>query len=183
MKLLQFLPHSLPGITASARAKAAIPNRLAPLPLLAAALVVLTLAAASLVIPGPAAAEEITLVANSNQGNRTLEEEVGPADVYQEFTTGPNPAGYRLTRVGIRIGDGTSTATLLLSVRRGGTTIANLAGPSPWVTGINYATAPSNTNLDPNTTYTLRAKVVSSGVFAYRFYTTTNNGNGAEQVL
>ncbi len=47
MKLLQFLPHRLPGVTAFARARVAIPNRLAPLPLLAAA-VVLTLAAAAL---------------------------------------------------------------------------------------------------------------------------------------
>ena len=48
MKLLQFLPHRLPVFTAFARAKVAIPKRVAPLPLLAAALVVVTLAAAAL---------------------------------------------------------------------------------------------------------------------------------------
>ena len=59
MKLLQFLPHRLPGVTTFARAKVAIPNRPAPLPLVAAALVVLTLAAAAFFLVRPASAEDI----------------------------------------------------------------------------------------------------------------------------
>ena len=103
---------------------------------------------------GPAAAQE-TLVKNSDQGNRTNQTaHTGTHD--QEFTTGPNRAGYRLTRVGIRIGDGGSSALLYLTLRRGGTTIANLTKSTPWVVGMNYATAPANTNLDPNTTYTIQ---------------------------
>ena len=59
MNLLQFLPRRLPGVTASARAKVAIPNRSATLPLVAAAIVVLTLAAAAFFLVRPASAEDV----------------------------------------------------------------------------------------------------------------------------
>ena len=120
MNLLQLLPRRLPGVTAFARAKVAIPNRPAPLPLVAAVLVVLTLATAAL-LPRPRAGlcrRHYLGPQIQTQGNRTLEEEVSTCGRLPRVHHRPKPRpDTGSPGSAIRIGDGTSTDTLLLSVR------------------------------------------------------------------
>ena len=129
------------------------------------------------------AAAEVIFVKNTSQSNKSRGDGTNKTH-RQEFTTGRNPAGYKLTRVGIRIGQGGSENYIVLSVHQGTSTIATLRSPN-WDDGsnkdrVNYATAPDNTILDPNTTYELKIKFNSSLNIGLLFRT-TNNGEDSAQ--
>ena len=125
------------------------------------------------------AAAEIILVKNSGQSNRS-EGSGTNATHRQEFRTGGNPAGYKLTRIGIRIGNGGSVALITVLVRHGGSTIATLRSPQWYDNRVNYASAPDDTILEPNTTYELRL-TINSSLTNTTFFTTTNNGEDSAQ--
>ena len=125
------------------------------------------------------AAAEVIFVKNTSQSNRS-EGSGTNATHRQEFRTGGNPAGYKLTRIGIRIGNGGSVALITVLVRHGGSTIATLRSPQWYDNRVNYASAPDDTILEPNTTYELRL-TINSSLTNTTFFTTTNNGEDSAQ--
>ena len=109
----------------------------------------------------PAAAQTVvTLRTNVNEGTATV---IIPNDdlVAQTFTTGSNKAGYTVTSVDIVSADSDDdsfTASIWTTDASGypDTAHATLTAPSSFAAGTLAFSAPANTTLAPNTTYTVR---------------------------
>ncbi len=105
-----------------------------------------------------AAVAPVTLISNVGQGADS--ENTGSIDYAQNFTTGSNSGGYTLTSVEIVSEDpeGDDASVSLCTVDASGFPTSDctaLTAPGSFAAGTLAFTAPGNTTLDANTTYTL----------------------------
>ena len=132
----------------------------------ARALALLALAWAALLAGVAQAQTPTTLVSNTEgtQGNSSTDIQA------QSFTTGPNPTGYALSDVQLKLGSTSSTSATVNVVKifsnssssEPGTVFVTLRNPTALTAGaINTFTAPDGVTLNPNTTYWV---VVNDGV-------------------
>ena len=108
-----------------------------------------------------------TLVSNMDQATHHIAHLIA-SDLAQEFTTGPNPTGYKLSSIDLYLtGRGTDLTVKLFSGSATGSEVATLTSPGWERLGHNVYTfvTPANTNLTANTSYWIVVKGSSNGWF------------------
>ena len=148
-----------------------------------AAAVFLVVVAGLLAVSTAAQAQQTTTTfvytSNSNQGWS------GAADGFQaqSVMTGPNSAGYLIAQVRLDVDDiNTAGLSTVVKIRENsasdepGDVVATLANPQTFVSrAFNIFTVPSDTRLDPNTTYWI---TVNEGVASDRVSFSRTRGHG-----
>ena len=105
-----------------------------------------------------------TLVSNTDRATVSMANLI-TQDLAQEFTTGPNPTGYKLSSIDLYLtGRGTDLTVKLFSGSATGSEVATLTSPGWERLGHNVYTfvPPANTNLTANTSYWIVVKGSSS---------------------
>ena len=170
-----------PGQNRPAGPRAALSRAVAPAR--HAAAVFLVVVAGLLAVSTAAQAQQTTTTfvytSNSNQGWS------GAADGFQaqSVMTGPNSAGYLITQVRLDVDDiNTAGLSTVVKIRENsasdepGDLVATLANPQTFVSrAFNIFTVPSDTRLDPNTTYWI---TVNEGVASDRVSFSRTRGHG-----
>ena len=108
-----------------------------------------------------------TLVSNMDQATHYIAHLIA-SDLAQEFTTGPNPTGYKLSSIDLYLtGRGTDLTVKLFSGSATGSEVATLTSPGWERLGHNVYTfvPPANTNLTANTSYWIVVKGTGNGWF------------------
>ena len=119
-----------------------------------------------------------TLVSNMDQATHHIAHLIA-SDLAQEFTTGPNPTGYKLSSVDLYLtGRGPDMTVKLFSGSATGSEVATLTSPGWERLGHNVYTfvTPANTNLTANTSYWIVVKGTGNGWF--KAEEATGNGDG-----
>ena len=113
------------------------------------------------------APETQTLVSNTDRATQHIANLI-TQDLAQEFTTGPNPTGYKLSSIDLYLtGRGTDLTVKLFSGSATGSEVATLTSPGWERLGHNVYTfvPPANTNLTANTSYWIVVKGTGNGWF------------------
>ena len=108
-----------------------------------------------------------TLVSNTDRATQHMAYLIA-RDLAQEFTTGPNPTGYKLSSVDLYpTGRGPDMTVKLFSGSASGSEVATLTSPGWERLGHNVYTfvPPANTNLTANTSYWIVVKGTGNGWF------------------
>ncbi len=153
----------------------------------ARALALLALAWAALLAGAAQAQTPTTLVSNTEgtQGTST------GAFQAQSFTTGPNPTGYALSDVQLKLHSASSTSATVNVVKifsnssssEPDTVFVTLRNPTALTAGaLNTFTAPDGVTLNPNTTYwvVVNDGVTTDPITIYNYNTDFNDGNTAQ---